>query len=401
MKKHLLFLGLCLLPLTRPAVSDERVSGPNILTAYIPEEKLSIMAGQEELVWCWAASAQAIFKYYGYDIEQKAIVKEVLGAEFVTVASPPIMISMFSRSYTATDGRRFRVKIKRYADVFGWWGPALQISSFGAVKQLDNASLIQNLKDNKPIFYCTRTHAMVAISMSYIPVWGQPVITGGWALDPFPTIGDDGHVKAIGRRQLTEDEMRSTFAVEVEVTAEKGKARRADKEDEVAEPAPVPSKSKAISKNGPSIRSLVDAARTNFDSIRGELLSPLGSGRSVYDSDIQLKGWGKLTIAKYEWRKNPTLEGVLDPRGEEGWESKEDALRVYNRAILDWRAALGEEWKSEENELDPKLGILRRYVTFQKDKDSPFIVVKINEGRGEEKPFAVFVTVWPYNELLK
>jgi hypothetical protein len=58
-------------------VNAAQQCNPNGLCNYfIPPDKLPHIQAQQTMVWCWAASAQAIFRYYGHDVPQPVIVAE-------------------------------------------------------------------------------------------------------------------------------------------------------------------------------------------------------------------------------------------------------------------------------------------------------------------------------------
>lgn len=136
---------------------------------------------QRESQWCWAASTQIIFGYYGYDVSQETIVRTVYGRLVNLPSFNTVTISrLLSREWEADDGSRFRCQIDGLYDFFA------------GVVAMNNFSIINALRNDRPLYYCNRSHAMVQSAIAYQSgPMGINVVNIG-LIDPWPGMGARG-----------------------------------------------------------------------------------------------------------------------------------------------------------------------------------------------------------------
>ncbi len=165
----LCFILLALSPLSFAA----RKCGPNACVAYL-SEKLPVPHAQQTAVWCWAASIQTIFSYYGYEVNQDTIVSRYFGKPVVVNGNPYTMSNAFNTHWVDNEGKHFSSH-SPITDLY--WHTKLEVN---------NEDIVQALVDETPVFYGDRTHAMVLVSVDYSPSPAGPQILGAWVIDPFP-----------------------------------------------------------------------------------------------------------------------------------------------------------------------------------------------------------------------
>jgi hypothetical protein len=153
--------------------------------------------GQQTNVWCWAASISYIFAYYNHSVSQCDVVKAFYGGKCPAVTGDPRdMTAAFNRTWKDTDGVPFTAHASITDDM---WHSAHQVANSDVVDALDN---------DKPVFYGTTHHAMVLISVQYIPTPGQPTILRGVVWDPDPTYHSHG---GDGIRVVAGSDLRAYF----------------------------------------------------------------------------------------------------------------------------------------------------------------------------------------------
>ncbi len=181
--------------------------------AFIPATQLPQIKPQLTMVWCWVASAQAIFQYYGHDVDQATIVSQVLGQPIVTAANAQMMVSMLNRQYVDKQGVPFAVRTPLLWDSFSWLSanPAF-MANIGA-QPLNNRGVRDAIAAGRPLLIGTKNHAMVLVGMIYSDVNGNIIPRAGYVLDPAPTAFGG----AVGLRQLSAGEMTAYFAADVTV----------------------------------------------------------------------------------------------------------------------------------------------------------------------------------------
>jgi peptidase C39-like protein len=152
----------------------------------IPGDQFSYFASpQHNSNWCWAASLQMIFNYYGINITQEQIVARSYGVES-NGAIPnsrgdlKIITANLNNQGVDNNGRPYSVRA-----VFNRGAP-------------DPAYLIQQLSLHRPVligYQCgpTSGHAVVVTACTYIQTTYGPIIQSIQVRDPWP--GEDNAAK--------------------------------------------------------------------------------------------------------------------------------------------------------------------------------------------------------------
>ena len=186
---------------------------PGMQCVSIPPSKLPVIRPQLTMVWCWVASAQAIFEFYGHDVDQTQIVTQVLGSPVVTTANAPIMLSMLNNTYTDRAGKLFSTRTPQIWDAFSWLSANPFFMQRLGAKPLDNTGIRNALAAGRPLLIGTSHHAMVLVGMAYRQVGPRILPQQALVLDPAPTpLGS-----ATGLRPLLANEMTAYFAADVVV----------------------------------------------------------------------------------------------------------------------------------------------------------------------------------------
>jgi hypothetical protein len=129
-----------------PGVSGCRLglrSHFNIVTQNCPER-------------CWAASIAGIFGYNDHPIDQDVIAQTV----FRTLACLPsgntrVLDAVLNHEWTDNNGAKFTAKIT------GLYDP------LNGVTGMDNDDLVSEMRNDNPVLYCNRSHAMVIVGLDY------------------------------------------------------------------------------------------------------------------------------------------------------------------------------------------------------------------------------------------
>jgi len=141
--------------------------------------------------WCWAATAEMIFRTHGYPITQETIVHDVYGNLRNMPANPSAVARLLTYDYVAEDGRRFRVRGRTVSRATG--------------------RIVAELAAGRPLFLATRNHAMMLTAMSYVlRPNGTYRVTGAVVRDPWPRPGAS---VVRERRQLASGELASIVRV--------------------------------------------------------------------------------------------------------------------------------------------------------------------------------------------
>ena len=151
----------------------------------IPQRHLPQIQAQQTNVWCWAASAQAIFRFYGFDVPQSTIVKRGYNTSqpLITTGAPFAMLRTMNTEYTDKGGQHFTARIKKYYDAYSWKGNQYFASMASGLSWPEIYSELQN---NHPIFYGDQNHAMVLIGIVMNLRHPQDAPLAGFVLDPAP-----------------------------------------------------------------------------------------------------------------------------------------------------------------------------------------------------------------------
>jgi hypothetical protein len=141
-------------------------------------------------MWCWAASAAMIFRYYGMSITQEEIVGTAYGQLACAGANEQLMLMALNRVWTCRNGN-FRV--------------------IGDTFTVNPTSVVQDLMSENPVFIgIARRHVVVLTGVRYVQTPYGPNIQAAIVRDPAPSSG--------GRRVLNSQEWNSiSFAARVRV----------------------------------------------------------------------------------------------------------------------------------------------------------------------------------------
>lgn len=152
---------------------------------------------QEKDQWCWAASISMIFKYYGYDLTQKEIVKQTYGRLVNLPASGKKLGQNLKGTYKTKDEREFSVSVKEYDLLRG-------------KVTLSNKDILRSLEEGRPLIIGSNGHAMVLTAIYYTRTpTGEPFnIVGGIVRDPWP---------GKGRRELSLMELSPFYVADIEI----------------------------------------------------------------------------------------------------------------------------------------------------------------------------------------
>lgn len=113
-------------------------------------------ARQQRQNWCWAACVEAIFKFHGYSVSQKAIVDKVFGADVDLPAIGPQIISAVDGQWTDDNGASFDASATVLWDTqFNFGRPDAVLE---AARQLEN---------DRPLIIGALGHATVLTAMTY------------------------------------------------------------------------------------------------------------------------------------------------------------------------------------------------------------------------------------------
>jgi hypothetical protein len=158
--------------------------GVQACIAGIPQEQMdTVEVAQEQSEWCWAACIEMVFTFWGHPIGQEQIVEQTWGQLVNMPAQPSQIIADLNRSWTDSNGRRFR--------------------SRGDVFSASAATAAQDLANGMPLILGSLGHAMVLTAISYNRApSSQGQVTGAIVRDPWP---------GRGRRLLSAQEAASTM----------------------------------------------------------------------------------------------------------------------------------------------------------------------------------------------
>lgn len=147
--------------------------------------------GQHMNQWCWAASIETIFRYYGYIVPQELIVQQTWGAIVNLPGQPNQIMNDLNKVWVDKRGRRFKVS--------------------GNIFSANHMTAAEDLSKNRPLIIGTLGHAMVLTSLTYVrDANGRGNVTAATVRDPWP---------GKGKRILTAQEWYNTsFLARVRVS---------------------------------------------------------------------------------------------------------------------------------------------------------------------------------------
>jgi len=142
-------------------------------TVDIPNH-LSAIHTQDCPEWCWAASISMIFGFYNHEVEQEDIVRQVYGTLQCFPAGTRTIPQALSRAWTDADGQKFRSRVVAAYD------------PLNGVSAINNAIIVNELQNDRPLLYCNTHHAMVVGGVVFYPT-PNPTITTVGVIDPWPS----------------------------------------------------------------------------------------------------------------------------------------------------------------------------------------------------------------------
>lgn len=147
-------------------------------SAFIPLGKLDkSYAAQHMTEWCWAACISMLFGYNGHRVSQRRIVKEAYGTVGNMPANYATLMNSLNRDWKDDRGATFSVSTDHmYCPEAG-------------DADLTNDEMIDRLRDESPILFCTAAHAMILTSMSFVQTQLGVQVTEAWVMDPWPGNG--------------------------------------------------------------------------------------------------------------------------------------------------------------------------------------------------------------------
>jgi len=133
---------------------------------------------QQSSQWCWAAAISMLFNYYKHPVTQQAIVQSLYGATVNLPSGPGWNIaSRVNTTWVDANGKQFRAQLTGAYD-------------FDAgVMTVNNAMLVNELDQDRPVIIGTRGHAVVGTAVQYLITPAGPYITGIGVFDPWPGRG--------------------------------------------------------------------------------------------------------------------------------------------------------------------------------------------------------------------
>jgi hypothetical protein len=201
--------------------ADEKQHPNGEKSHFIPNNKIPEIKPQEYPVTCWAASAQAYFRYFGHDVDQQQIVDKITPL-FPTTARADQLVTLFNgQKFTDKNGKEFSVKINYVYDGFSNIHNDKKLMNRLNARPMNNDIIRALLKSNRPVFYGTTHHAMVLMSVNS---WGDQIISG-YAIDPAPNPATGGS-SAIGLRPLSNYELFAGFCCDLEIIEEKNQTKK-------------------------------------------------------------------------------------------------------------------------------------------------------------------------------
>lgn len=126
--------------------------------------------GQHQTQWCWAASIEMVFRYYGYRVPQEKIVADTWGNIVNLPGQPGQILANLNRVWIDAQGRRFRAGGDSYS--------------------ANPITAAQDLANDMPLIIGTMGHAMVLTSLTYLRAMnGAGEVKAAVVRDPWPDKG--------------------------------------------------------------------------------------------------------------------------------------------------------------------------------------------------------------------
>lgn len=152
--------------------------------------QLANIEAQINSQWCWAASIQMVFRYYGLYVSQNIIVSRTWGSIQNLPAQPHVIMANLNQLWMGSNGARFSVT--------------------GNTNTANHRTASQDLANDKPLIIGTLGHAMVLTALTFDrDQWGNGEVKSAVVRDPWPQRG---------RRVLTPQEWYNiSFAARIRV----------------------------------------------------------------------------------------------------------------------------------------------------------------------------------------
>ncbi|WP_414649022.1 hypothetical protein [Dyella sp.] len=116
-----------------------------------------------------------IFASHGHDVAQEDVVQRTYGQVVCAPSNDPINIARnLASAWVDRDGASFSSNLVAAFD------------ALHGVQNIDNAILINELANNRPLLYGNSHHAMVIVSVDYLDTPLGPNVQAVGVMDPWP-----------------------------------------------------------------------------------------------------------------------------------------------------------------------------------------------------------------------
>lgn len=150
---------------------------PGTCSAFIDPARFQSQAAarmQEESQWCWAACISMVCRFHGFDLSQESIVRQMYGSVVNMPADDRVLTAAINRRWTTTDGRNIDITASTFS-------PALGTSD------VMNSTVVDDLRNNRPLINGSRNHATVTARVDYTRTnMGNPEVFKVHVIDPWP-----------------------------------------------------------------------------------------------------------------------------------------------------------------------------------------------------------------------
>ncbi|MGE8063577.1 papain-like cysteine protease family protein [Pseudomonas sp. NPDC089569] len=148
-------------------------------------------ANQYMSQWCWAASIQMIFAYYGYNVSQPDIVLQAYGTiNNLPALSGAVISQALTRRWIDQNGRQFDVRLLAAYD------------ADAGVYAINNQLILQSLAQERPLVFGNLSHAMVLTAAAFQNTPMGPQIFNLGFMDPWPGNGIRGLIDPLELRPM-------------------------------------------------------------------------------------------------------------------------------------------------------------------------------------------------------
>ncbi|MGB6688316.1 MAG: C39 family peptidase [Terracidiphilus sp.] len=179
MDRRRLLAGAALVGISRllPAQNCAMVApGVALCSANISFPQVALAAEIQQCPeWCWAASISAVFNFFGYSVDQRTIVMRKYHQLVCAPSQTAAQIAAFLNTQWTDEstGNQFACRLTAAFDA---------MAHVGAI---NNAIIVNELLNQRPVMYCNLSHAMVIVGVTYFPT-PIPNIQSVTVMDPWP-----------------------------------------------------------------------------------------------------------------------------------------------------------------------------------------------------------------------